>query len=121
MTVLPGEGNPCYRCFVPEPPPPGLVPSCQEAGVLGASVGVMGTLQAVEAVKLLLGIGRVLSHHLLVYEALQCTFSVTKRTCDPACPLCGTDPTITDLVQYDVSCETPAATLGPGPDEGGEA
>ena len=106
MTVLPGRGNPCYRCFVPEPPPTGLVPTCQEAGVLGAAVGVMGTLQAVEALKVLMGIGHIMSHHLLLYDSLQCRFTTVARASDPTCPLCGDNPTITELVQYDLICET---------------
>jgi len=106
MTILPGEGNPCYRCFLPEPPPPYLVSSCQEAGVLGAAVGVMGTLQAVESIKVLLGIGNIMSDRLLVYDALECRFTMTKRVPDPDCPLCGDHPTITELVEYNVSCTT---------------
>ncbi len=106
MTILPGESNPCYRCFLPEPPPPGLVPSCQEAGVLGAVVGVMGTLQAVEAIKVLLGIGNIMSDRLLVYDALECRFTMIKRAPDPDCPLCGNRRTITELVEYNVSCTT---------------
>ncbi|MFQ6097335.1 MAG: ThiF family adenylyltransferase [Armatimonadota bacterium] len=112
MTVLPGEGNPCYRCFVAEPPPPGMVPSCQEAGVLGAVVGVMGTLQAVEAIKILLGIGADLSRDLLLYDALDGRFTRVKRARDPACPLCGEEPAITDLVEYDALCEAPASSGG---------
>lgn len=112
MTVLPGSGNPCYRCFVPEPPPPGLVPSCQEAGVLGAVVGVVGTLQATEALKLLLGIGELASHHLCVYDALDGTVTRLRRTPDPACPLCGPLPSITDLVEYEVSCAAEAVEEG---------
>lgn len=112
MTVLPGEGNPCYRCFIPEPPPPGLAPSCQEAGVLGAVVGVMGTLQAVEALKVLMGIGDVMSHRFLAYDALACRFMMAARGPDPECPLCGAEPTITELVQYGVSCTTDPATEG---------
>jgi adenylyltransferase/sulfurtransferase len=104
MTILPGSGNPCYRCFIPEPPPPGEVASCREAGVLGAVVGVMGTLQAVEALKIMLGIGEVLSRRLLVYDALECRFTAMKRAPDPGCPLCGAHPTITDLLDYEVSC-----------------
>ncbi|KKM77980.1 hypothetical protein LCGC14_1364530 [marine sediment metagenome] len=107
MTLLPGAGNPCYRCFLPEPPPAGTVPSCQEAGVLGAMVGVMGTLQTVEALKLLLGVGQVLSHRILLYDALESRFTTLKRACDPACPLCGEEPTLTELVQYDFSCPPP--------------
>ncbi len=106
MTVLPGKDNPCYRCFLPEPPPPGLVPSCQEAGVLGAVVGVMGTLQATEAIKVLLGIGNLLSDSLLVYDALECRFMKIKRVPDPDCPLCGDRANITELVDYNVSCMT---------------
>ncbi len=105
MTVIRGEGNPCYRCFVPEPPPPGLVPTCQEAGVLGAVVGTMGALQTVEALKLLLGLGNPMTHHLLVYDGLECSFRKAKRIPDPACPLCGPSPTITDLVDYEQVCE----------------
>jgi len=105
MTVSPpGAGNPCYRCSFPYPPLSGLMPSCQEAGVLGAAAGVMGTLQAVEALKILLGVGSILSHRLLVYDALECEFKVVERARDPNCPLCGPDPSITDLVEYDVSC-----------------
>ncbi len=105
MTILPGVGNPCYRCFIPEPPPPGMVPSCQEAGVLGAVVGVLGTLQAVEALKLLLDTGSVLSHEMLLYEAIEGRFTTVKRARDSACPLCGDQPTITDLVEYGPHCE----------------
>jgi len=94
MAVLPGQGNPCYRCFVPKPPSQGRTPDCEEAGVFGPVAGVMGTLQALEAVKILLGIGRILSHHLLVYEGLHCCFSIAERTCNTACPLCGDNPTI---------------------------
>jgi molybdopterin/thiamine biosynthesis adenylyltransferase len=106
MAVLPGEGNPCYRCLFPEPPPPGLIPSCQEAGVLGAVVGVMGTLQTVEALKVLLSIGEIMSHHILLYDALEYSFTNMKRAPDPDCPLCGSNPTITHLVEYDISCMT---------------
>lgn len=112
MTILPGKGNPCYRCFLPEPPPPGMVPNCQEAGVLGAVVGVMGTLQAVEAIKVLLGIGNVLSNRLLVYDALECRFTMTKRIPDPGCPLCGDHSNITELVEYNVSCMTDPVEKG---------
>ncbi len=105
MTVVRAKDNPCYRCFVSEPPPPGLIPSCQEAGVLGAVVGVMGTLQVVDALKLLLGIGDVMTSHLTLYDALAGRFTTVKRAADPECPLCGKNPTITELVEYDVSCE----------------
>jgi molybdopterin/thiamine biosynthesis adenylyltransferase len=104
MVALPGKGNPCYRCFIPEPPPAGLVPSCQQAGVLGAVAGVMGSLQAVETLKLLLGTGGLLSHHLLVYDGLACTFRTAKRAPDPDCPLCGAMPSITGLMEYRAGC-----------------
>ena len=92
MTVLPGKGNPCYRCFIPEPPPPESCPACSQVGVLGAVTGVMGTLQAAEALKLLMGVGELLSHRLLVYDALRCRFLIAERTVDPHCPLCGATP-----------------------------
>jgi len=89
MTILPGEDNPCYRCLYPEPPPADEVVTCQEAGVLGAVVGVMGALQAVEALKVLLGIGENMAHRLLVYDALRGRFVVANRRPDPRCPVCG--------------------------------
>ncbi|MHC4202288.1 MAG: HesA/MoeB/ThiF family protein [Planctomycetota bacterium] len=112
LTVLPREGNPCYRCFLPEPPPAGSTPSCQEAGVLGAVVGVMGTLQATEATMLLLGAGEHMGDRLLLYDALDCSFHSFARAKDPACPLCGEHPSITDLVEYDLSCEPVAGRAG---------
>jgi adenylyltransferase/sulfurtransferase len=104
LTVLPGKGNPCYRCLISEPPPPGAIPTCQEAGILGAVVGVMGTLQAAEAIKFLLGIGTTMSHRLLIYDALACEFTPVERALDPRCPLCGDNPTVTDLIDYEISC-----------------
>jgi len=89
--------NPCYRCLFREPPPPGQVPSCSEAGVLGAVAGAMGTLQATEVLKELLGIGTSLSGRLLLYDALDTTFRTIKLPRDPGCPLCGTQPSIRDL------------------------
>jgi molybdopterin-synthase adenylyltransferase len=104
LTVVPRSGGPCYRCFVPEPPPQGSVRSCQQAGVLGAVVGVMGTLQATEALRLLLGIGDALSDRLVLYDALGCTFSEVRRSRAPDCPLCGPQPTIAALVDYEQVC-----------------
>lgn len=92
-----GPEAPCYRCLYPEPPPPGLVPSCSEAGVLGAVTGVMGTLQATEAVKEILGIGEGLSGRLLAWDALAQRFQTIRLKRDPHCRLCGPDATITDL------------------------
>jgi len=102
MTILPGPGHPCYRCFLPEPLPAGLVPTCQEAGVLGPVAGVMGTLQATEALKVLLGIGDLLSDRLLVYDALEASFRTGRRALDPSCPLCGERPSVTTLVDVEV-------------------
>lgn len=95
VTVLEGyRDTPCYRCLYPEAPPPGLVPSCSEAGVLGVLGGTIGTLQAVEVVKLLLGMGEVLNDRLLIYDALAMTFRKVRVPKDPNCPLCGARPSI---------------------------
>ena len=91
---------PCYRCLYPAPPPPGAVPSCTEAGVLGALTGVMGTMQALEAVKELLGIGETMAGRLLLYDALASMFRDVKVNPDPACSLCGAQATIHDLSQH---------------------
>ena len=93
----PHQGGPCYRCLHPAPPPPGLVPSCSEAGILGAVTGVMGTLQATEALKEILGIGQTLSGRLLIWDALSARMRTIRLHRDPACPLCGEHPAITDL------------------------
>lgn len=99
-TILPGEGH-CYRCLFEEPPPPGLVPSCQEAGVLGVMPGVIGALQATEVLKLILGKGEVLKNGLLIYDALKMGFRKVRVQRNPACPVCGENPTITELRDYD--------------------
>lgn len=102
----PNKGFPCYRCLYPEPPPKGLVPSCQEAGVLGALAGVIGVLQAVETVKEILGLGDTLAGHLLIFDALKMTFRKVKVRKDPECALCGVNPTITELKEYEQeACE----------------
>ena len=103
MTIIPGE-TPCYRCLFPEPPPPGLVPSCQEAGILGAVPGVVGALQASEVLKFLLGIGTLLKGRLLVYNALDSTFRQIKVPRDPNCPVCSDHPTVTKLIDYEWFC-----------------
>lgn len=92
-----GGPHPCYRCIFPAPPPAGLIPSCAEGGVLGALAGVVGSLQAIEAVKEILGIGESLSGHLLIYDALTTTIRKVKVRPDPGCRLCGSEPAITDL------------------------
>lgn len=99
-TIVPGEG-PCYRCLFEDPPPPGLVPSCQEAGVLGVLPGVIGGLQATEVLKLILGRGEVLKGQLLIYDALKTSFRKVKIPKNPSCAVCGERPTITELKDYD--------------------
>lgn len=95
-----GDGHPCYRCLFPEPPPPDTVPSCSEAGVLGALAGMMGTLQATEILKEILGIGDSLSGHLLLVDALASSFRKVRVRPDPDCPLCGRAPRIRDLSHH---------------------
>jgi len=97
--------GPCYRCLYPEPPPSGLVPSCSEAGILGALAGAVGTIQAIEVIKELLGIGDSLSGRLMVFDALRMEWKKLKLHKDPACPLCGANPTITNLITYEQACE----------------
>lgn len=89
LSVIPAEGSPCYRCLIPEPPPPEQAPSGAEVGILGAVAGVMGTLQAAEAVKVLLRIGENMAHRLGVYDGLAGTYRTIRRTRDPACPVCA--------------------------------
>ena len=100
----PKDGGPCYRCLYPEPPPPGLVPSCAEGGVLGVLPGVIGTIQATEAIKLITGIGETLVGRLMLYEALAMRFRELKLRRNPACPVCGDHPTVTTLIDYDQFC-----------------
>jgi sulfur-carrier protein adenylyltransferase/sulfurtransferase len=107
-TVFAYEGGPCYRCLYPEPPPPGLVPSCAEGGVLGILPGTIGLIQATEAVKLILGIGEPLVGRLLLYDALGMRFRELKLRKNPECPACGTHPTITKLIDYQQFCGIPA-------------
>ena len=103
---LPGQG--CYRCLFPEPPPPGEVPSCAEAGVLGMLPGLVGSIQAAETVKLILGAGTSLSGRLLLIDALDMDFRTVKIRRNPACPLCGDNPTISELIDYEAFCGVPA-------------
>ncbi|MGE5623747.1 MAG: HesA/MoeB/ThiF family protein [Methanocella sp.] len=102
-TIMPGEG-PCYRCLFPDPPPPGAIPSCQEAGVIGAVAGVTGVLQANEALKLILGIGEPLIGRVLFFDALSGAFRAVKVNRRAQCPVCGDHPTITELAEYSVEC-----------------
>jgi adenylyltransferase/sulfurtransferase len=101
-TYEPGRG--CYRCLFPEPPPPGMVPNCAEAGVLGALTGTIGSLQATEVVKVILGIGEPLIGRLLLVDALSMEFRVVKTRQNPNCALCGEDPTVTELIDYEIFC-----------------
>lgn len=103
-TVFKTPDGPCYRCLYPEPPPPGMVPSCAEGGVLGVLPGVIGVIQATEAIKLITGIGRTLVGRLLVYDALQMTFRELKVRKDPHCPVCSENPTVTSLIDYEQFC-----------------
>jgi adenylyltransferase/sulfurtransferase len=98
------KSGPCYRCLYPEPPPPGLVPSCAEGGVLGVLPGIIGVIQATEAIKLLTGIGEPLIGRFLIYDALKMRFRELKLKKDPDCPVCGTHPTVTRLIDYEQFC-----------------
>jgi molybdopterin/thiamine biosynthesis adenylyltransferase/rhodanese-related sulfurtransferase/molybdopterin converting factor small subunit len=117
-TVFAYEDGPCYRCLYPEPPPPGLVPSCAEGGVLGILPGVIGVIQATEAVKIILGVGDTLKNRLLLYDALGMKFRELKLRRDKECPVCGDHPTVTKLIDYQQFCgikpmsNEPAATSG---------
>lgn len=108
-SVFWAEEGPCYRCLYPEPPPPGLVPSCAEGGVLGILPGAIGTIQATETVKLILGIGEPLVGRLMLYDALGMSFREMKLRKDPSCPVCGENPTVTELIDYQEFCGIPQA------------
>lgn len=103
-TLKPHAGFPCYRCLYDEPPPAGMVPSCQEAGVLGVLAGTVGVLQATEALKEVLGIGKPLYGRLMIYDALDMAFREVRIPKNPDCPLCGKNPRITKLLDYEQSC-----------------
>jgi molybdopterin/thiamine biosynthesis adenylyltransferase/rhodanese-related sulfurtransferase len=109
VSFFDARSGPCYRCLHPDPPPPGLVPSCAEAGVLGILPGVVGGLQATEVLKFLLGIGEGLSGRLVVYDALALTFRELRLRKDPACPICGANPSIRELTDLDGYCAAPAS------------
>jgi adenylyltransferase/sulfurtransferase len=113
-SVFGTEEGPCYRCLYPEPPPPGLVPSCAEGGVLGILPGLVGVIQATEVIKLILGIGEPLIGRLLLVDALGMSFRTLKLRKNPDCPVCGTNPTVTALIDYDQFCGVPKpASVGP--------
>jgi adenylyltransferase/sulfurtransferase len=108
VSVFGHPDGPCYRCMFPEPPPPGLVPSCAEGGVLGILPGTIGTLQATEALKLVMGIGKPLVGRMLLYDALEMTWDTINIRKNPNCPVCGDHPTITHLIDYEEFCGVPA-------------
>jgi molybdopterin/thiamine biosynthesis adenylyltransferase len=112
LTVIPRHG-PCYRCLIPQPPPPGAIPSCQEAGVFGAMAGVVGVIQATEILKLILGKGEVLNGRLLLFEALQMRFEPIEVKRNPECPVCSETPSITELIDYELACEVQQSAASP--------
>jgi sulfur-carrier protein adenylyltransferase/sulfurtransferase len=103
-SVFGAKDGPCYRCLYPEPPPPGLVPSCAEGGVLGVLPGIIGTIQATEAIKLIIGAGEPLIGRFLIFDALRMKFRELKLRKDPDCPVCGTNPTVRELIDYEQFC-----------------
>jgi sulfur-carrier protein adenylyltransferase/sulfurtransferase len=104
LSVFWAEHGPCYRCLFPEPPPPGMVPSCAEGGVLGMLCGTVGSLQTTEAVKIITGIGDPMIGRMLVYDALDMSFRTLKVRKDPECPVCGKNPSVTELIDYEAFC-----------------
>jgi molybdopterin/thiamine biosynthesis adenylyltransferase/rhodanese-related sulfurtransferase len=113
-SVFGAKEGPCYRCLYPEPPPPGLVPSCAEGGVLGILPGLVGVIQATETIKLILGIGEPLIGRLLLVDALGMSFRTLKLRKNPECPVCGPNPTVTELIDYDQFCGiAPPSEVGP--------
>ena len=117
-SVFATKGGPCYRCLYPEPPPPGLVPSCAEGGVLGVLPGVIGTIQATESIKLILGAGSTLIGRLLLYDAWNMKFRELKLRRDPECPVCGDNPTVTQLIDYEEFCGVKPAPVSANPSGG---
>jgi adenylyltransferase/sulfurtransferase len=103
-SVFWAEHGPCYRCLYPEPPPPGMVPSCAEGGVLGVLCGSIGSIQVTEAIKLITGIGEPLAGRLMIYDALEMSYRTVRVRKDPECPICGKNPSITELIDYDAFC-----------------
>lgn len=118
-SVLALPDGPCYRCWYPEPPPPGLVPSCAEGGVLGVLPGLMGLIQATEAIKLITGLGEPLKNRVLLFDALRMKFRELKLRKNPDCPVCGSQPSIRKLIDYQEFCGIPAATAAPATEAAG--
>ena len=114
VSVFDARKGPCYRCLFPDPPPPGLVPSCAESGVLGILPGTIGTLQATEALKLILGTGEPLIGKLLLYNAQDTSFDYVKLRKNPACKVCGEHPTVTELIDYEAFCGVPGREVETG-------
>jgi sulfur-carrier protein adenylyltransferase/sulfurtransferase len=115
---MPGPNTPCYRCLFPQPPPPGAVPSCSEAGVFGVLPGIIGSIQAVEAIKLITKIGDPLIGRLLLFDAMDMEFTTVKLRWDPDCPVCGKHPTVTELIDYDAFCGLAPGEVPPEAEHG---
>jgi molybdopterin/thiamine biosynthesis adenylyltransferase len=107
---MPGPETPCYRCLFPQPPPPGTVPSCAEGGVFGVLPGIVGCIQATEAIKLIIGLGETLEGRLLIFDALTMEFQTVRLRWDADCPVCGKEPTVTELIDYEQFCGLPSRT-----------
>jgi len=114
VSVFDSRRGPCYRCLFPDPPPPGLVPSCAESGVLGILPGTIGTLQATEALKLILGLGEPLIGRLLLYNAQDMSFEFVKLRKNPNCKVCGENPSVTELIDYEAFCGVPGREVETG-------
>jgi molybdopterin/thiamine biosynthesis adenylyltransferase/rhodanese-related sulfurtransferase len=114
VSVFDARQGPCYRCLFPDPPPPGLVPSCAESGVLGILPGTIGTLQATEALKLILGIGEPMIGRLLLYNAQDMSFEFVKLRKNPGCKVCGENPSVTELIDYEAFCGVPGREVETG-------
>jgi molybdopterin/thiamine biosynthesis adenylyltransferase len=118
---LAGDQGPCYRCLFPQPPPPGSVPNCAEAGVFGALPGIVGSIQATEAIKIITGIGNPLVGRLLIFDALEMDFQTVKIRWDPECPVCGKNPTVTELIDYEAFCGLAPGQTPPEAEHGAAA
>lgn len=115
---MPGRDSPCYRCLFPQPPPPGTVPSCAEGGVFGVLPGIVGSIQAAEAIKLITGVGEPLVGKLLIFDALAMEFTTVKVRWDADCPVCGKEPTITEPIDYDAFCGLAPGQVPPEAEHG---